>query len=165
MIKFEKVSFKQFNKSVRDIFGFAIPDDDVKEIYDNIKLPQRGTKGSAGYDFFAPVDISFFPNSYQVIPTGIRFVTDVDGIFLGLFPRSGLGFKYQSHLANVVGICDSDYQYSDNEGHIMIKMTGEKPFEVEAGKAFCQGIILPYFVIDGDNVNNVRNGGFGSTGV
>ena len=165
MIKFEKVSFKQFLKSVRDIFGFAISDEAVKEIYDNIKLPQRGTSGSAGYDIFAPIDISFFPNSYQVIPTGIRFVTDSDSIFLGLFPRSGLGFKYQSHLANSIAIIDSDYQYSDNEGHIMVKMTGEKPFEIEAGKAFCQGVILPYLTVDGDNVNNVRNGGFGSTGV
>ena len=165
MIKFEKVSFEQFSKSIIDIFGFIISDEFVKEIYDNIKLPQRGTNGSAGYDFFAPIDISFFPNSYQIIPTGIRFVTDSDNILLALFPRSGLGFKYQSRLANSTAIIDSDYQYSDNEGHIMIKMTGEKPFTVEAGKAFCQGIILPYFTVDDDNVNNVRNGGFGSTGV
>ena len=44
---------------------------------------------------------------------------------LKIYPRSGLGFKYRLQLNNTVGIIDSDYFYSDNEGHIFIKITND----------------------------------------
>lgn len=44
--KFEKVSFEQFEKDWLKNF----PDtNDVKAVYDSIKLPKRATTGSAGY--------------------------------------------------------------------------------------------------------------------
>ena len=53
--EFEKVSFEQFEKD----WLKAYPEtEDVKSIYDSIKLPVRATVCSAGYDFFAPADIS-----------------------------------------------------------------------------------------------------------
>ena len=85
-----------------------------------------------------------------------------------IFPRSGLGFKYRLQLDNTVGIIDSDYSLSDNEGHIHIRMTNnshEKTLELRAGSAFAQGVFLPYGLADGDSVSEVRNGGFGSTGI
>lgn len=164
-IKFEKVSFPIFLQSVRDCFGYGIPDKDVHIVYDAIKLPKRSTSGSAGYDFFSPFSLDFFPTSYQVIPTGIRFITTNPDVFLSIVPRSGLGFKYGSHLSNTIGVIDSDYSQSDNEGHIMVKLAGEKQFSIEEGKAFCQGIIIPYYTVDDDDTTATRNGGFGSTGV
>ncbi|MDL2287361.1 dUTP diphosphatase [Eubacteriales bacterium OttesenSCG-928-G02] len=137
-------------------------------IYDgaskNIKLPCRATSGSAGYDFFAPNDIFLNPGETITIPTGVRVFIE-EGYVLMLFPRSGLGFKYRLTLDNTVGIIDSDYFFSSNEGHIHIKMTnnGDKPLSVEAGNAFCQGVFLPYFITADDNATNIRNGGFGST--
>ena len=80
-------------------------------------------------------------------------------------PRSGLGFKYGMKLVNTVGIIDADYYQSDNEGHIMAKVSVSKSVQVDTGKGFMQGIILPYFVTDDDSEDAVRNGGFGSTGV
>ena len=47
------------------------------------------------------------------------------GWFLGIYPRSGQGFKYGIKLANTVGIIDSDYYHSDNEGHIFIKFVND----------------------------------------
>ena len=44
---------------------------------------------------------------------------------LKCYPRSGLGFKYRLQLNNTVGIIDSDYFYSDNEGHIFAKLTND----------------------------------------
>ena len=38
--------------------------------------------------------------------------------------RSGLGFKFRLQMNNTVGIIDSDYFYSDNEGHIFVKLKG-----------------------------------------
>ena len=60
--KFEKVSYAQFRKDWLDTFynvdktsiGIEEIENEIRSIYDNIKLPKRSTIGSAGYDFFAP---------------------------------------------------------------------------------------------------------------
>ena len=126
--KFEKVSFEQYLKDYTNTFNLdsrnAAVIVDVKEIYDKIKLPKRATTGSAGYDFFLPYEIELNPNMTAKIPTGIRCKIE-DGWVLKVYPRSGLGFKYRLQLNNTVGIIDSDYYYSDNEGHIFIKMTND----------------------------------------
>ena len=90
----------------------------IREIYDGIRLPKRATAGSAGYDFFAPAAFTLKAGEMTKILTGIRARID-DGWVLKLYPRSGLGFKYRLQLNNTVGIIDSDYFYSDNEGHIL----------------------------------------------
>ena len=82
--KFEKVSEAQFLKDFEDVCA--------KEVYDGIKMPKRATSGSAGYDFYAPFDISLKPGQTVKIPTGIRVKID-DGWVLKIYPRSGLGFK------------------------------------------------------------------------
>ena len=53
--KFEKVSPEQFKEGFRDCFGEKAAQR-ADEIYEQIKLPKRATKGSAGYDFFSPVN-------------------------------------------------------------------------------------------------------------
>ena len=161
--KFHKVSFEQFAE------GFADYSKDlevVRKIYDSIKLPKRATKGSAGYDFFAPVGIVLAPGETMKVPTGIRCEMDYDWV-LKLYPRSGLGFKYRLQLNNTVGIIDADYFYSDNEGHIFAKITNDsnegKTVEIPAGTGFIQGIFLEYGITVDDDATEIRNGGFGST--
>ncbi len=136
--------------------------------YEAIKLPMRATCGSAGYDFYAPFDFELKPCETVKIPTGIR-VAIPDGWVLLLFPRSSLGFGYRLQLDNTVGVIDSDYYYSDNEGHIFVKITndfkGEKTLKVKKGEAFCQGIFMPYGICEDDNANAIRNGGIGSTNI
>ncbi len=160
--QFQKVSFEQFSK---DWTG-TTDEKDIKAIYDAIKLPVRATKGSAGYDFFAPVDINLEPNQTVTIPTGIRVRID-EGWVLKCYPRSGLGFKFRLQLNNTVGIIDSDYYNSDNEGHIFAKITNctneNKTVSVEAGKGFMQGIFVEYGITVDDCSEAERNGGFGST--
>ena len=159
--KFEKVSFEQFQKDFINTVG-EFSESSIREIYDNIKLPQRATTGSAGYDFFIPLPIYIAENWYTVIPTGIRCKIE-DGWVLNIYPRSGLGFKNKLHLYNTVGIIDSDYYYSDNEGHIMIKIEVKHGMSLDEGKAFVQGVFTPYGVTVDDNTTETRNGGFGST--
>lgn len=156
--KFEKVSLAQFQS------GCARPDSG--EIYESIKLPRRATTGSAGYDFFAPFDIVLEAGQTAKIPTGIRARID-EGWLLSLYPRSGLGFKFRLQLDNTVGIIDSDYYNSDNEGHIFAKITNDsregKTVTIPAGTAFMQGIFTEYGITEDDDADGVRNGGFGST--
>lgn len=163
--KFMKVSFEQYKEAYIDTYGEAT-DEQIKEVYDSIKLPLRATSGSAGYDFFAPVDFTLEPGKTTKIPTGIRSQI-ADGWVLQIYPRSGLGFKFRLQLNNTVGIIDSDYFNSDNEGHIFIKITNDsnegKTVSVEAGKGFAQGIFMPFGITEDDDVDAVRNGGFGST--
>ena len=162
--KFEKVSYEEFEKGFVDCF----PKCEIAcaEVYQQLKLPKRATKGSAGYDFFAPVTFSLKPGETVKIPTGIRVWME-DNFVLKIYPRSGLGFKYRLQLNNTVGIIDSDYYYSDNEGHIFAKITNDsnegKEVTVEAGTGFMQGIFLEYGITVDDDVVDVRNGGFGST--
>lgn len=156
--KFEIVSKEQFLTSCEA--------ENCEEIYEGLKLPKRATTGSAGYDFFAPFDFTLCPNATIKIPTGIRVKID-DGWVLKLYPRSSLGFKYRLQLNNTVGIIDSDYYNSDNEGHIFIKITNctneNKTVEIKKGEAFAQGIFIEYGITVDDDVCDVRNGGFGST--
>ena len=158
--KFEKVSQKQFADGYENSFGAK------ENVYNELKLPKRATKGSAGYDFYSPLDFTLKSGESIKIPTGIRAKID-DGWVLKIYPRSGLGFKYRLQLNNTVGIIDSDYYYSDNEGHIFIKITNDskegKTVEIKKGEAFAQGIFLEYGITTDDNTEEIRNGGFGST--
>lgn len=155
---FYKVSEKQYIASCEK--------ENASEIYNNIKLPKRATTGSAGYDFFAPFDFTLAPGETIKIPTGIRVRID-EGWVLKLYPRSGLGFKFRLQMNNTVGIIDSDYFGSDNEGHIFTKITNDsneqKTLSVKAGEAFIQGVFVEYGITYDDEVCQVRNGGFGST--
>lgn len=170
--EFAKVSREQF---IGQTGSFTSDSACAGDAYDALKLPKRATSGSAGYDFYLPFDITLEPGQTVKVPTGIRARID-DGWVLMIFPRSGLGFKYRLQLDNTVGVIDSDYYNSDNEGHIMIKVTncsltgnaesdgGGKTISLEAGKAFAQGVFLPFGITCDDEADGVRNGGFGSTG-
>lgn len=138
----------------------------IAGIYESIRLPRRATAGSAGYDFFAPTDIVLAPGETIKIPTGIRAQMEQEWV-LKVYPRSGLGFKYRLQMNNTVGIIDSDYYYSDNEGHIFMKIMNDgregKTVEIKAGEGFAQGIFLEYGITVDDDASEKRNGGFGST--
>ncbi len=163
--KFEKVSLKQF---VSDWIS-TFPQQTIEQavlVYESIRLPQRATRGSAGYDFFAPIGFELPAGSGIKVPTGVRVHIE-EGWVLTLYPRSGLGFKYRFQLDNSVGVIDSDYVRSDNEGHIFLRMINDnregKGLRIPAGSAFAQGIFLPYGITVDDDANQTRNGGFGST--
>lgn len=162
--KFEKVSKNRFVEDWIDTFGGEVSEAEL--VYEKIKLPKRATKGSAGYDFFSTLDFVLKPMESIKIPTGIRVRMREDYVLL-CFPRSGLGFKYRLQLNNSVAIIDSDYYDSDNEGHIFIKITNDskegKVLSLKEGTGFAQGIFFPFGITEDDEVEEVRNGGFGST--
>lgn len=199
MIKFHKVSYEQFKNDFIDcldkyyyqiyhdisdrflvdkciipyvkLSNIADDNDKLLEIYNNIKLPKRATKGSAGYDFYSPIDLDIYSKVKLQIPTGIRVEMD-DDVVLSIYPRSGLGSKHRLQLNNTVGIIDSDYYHSDNEGHIMLSIykdseisNNDSPLVILQGSAIAQGVFTKYLVTEDDSTKLVRNGGFGSTGV
>ena len=163
--QFFKVSRNLFLQAVKEEFP-RYSDEEILDMYESLELPIRATKGSAGYDFHAPFAFSLSPGTTIKIPTGVRVKMNEDWV-LKLYPRSGLGFKYRLQMNNTVGIIDSDYYFSDNEGHIFIKMTNDsnegRTLEVAQGAGFAQGIFLEYGITEDDEADGVRDGGFGST--
>ena len=183
-IRFERVSEVEYTKALK-ANGYD-PEKCLK--IDEIPLPKRATKGSAGYDIVSPVEINlkldetYFPygedpcmmvscppKTFMIIPTGIRAFMP-DDVVLVEAPRSGLGFKYGISFLNTLGIIDSDYINADNEGHIMIAIrfeggtNKERVFNLSKGERICQGLFLPYYTTEDDDADGVRNGGLGSTG-
>ena len=162
--KFHKVSKERFTADWIDTF--AQSQEEAEKVYEAIRLPKRATAGSAGYDFFAPAEFTLKPGETVKIPTGIRVEMQPEWV-LKCYPRSGLGFKYRLQLNNTVGIIDSDYFYSDNEGHIFSKITNDsnenKTLTIPADTGFMQGIFVEYGITIDDDATEIRNGGFGST--
>ncbi|MBQ6830852.1 MAG: deoxyuridine 5'-triphosphate nucleotidohydrolase [Clostridia bacterium] len=152
--RFEYVSDQQFSQAFEGAAPSLPP------------LPRRATVGSAGYDFFTPIPLHLAPGETIKVPTGVRCRME-NGWVLQIYPRSGLGFSYRLQLNNTVGIIDSDYYDSDNEGHIFIKITNDsnegKVLDLPAGSAFAQGLFVPFGITEDDEVTAIRNGGLGST--
>lgn len=161
--RFYKIDRENYRKDNQEYLSYI---KDIDLAYDKLILPKRATKNSAGYDFFAPFDFTLKPGETIKIPTGIRCKMPGD-VFLMMLPRSGLGFKYRFQLDNTCGVIDSDYYYSDNQGHIFVKFTNDskegKVLSIKEGEAFCQGIFLKYLLTEDDECNVERNGGLGST--
>lgn len=148
MRDFEKISFKQFSKDVKD----------DKELYRNYKLPSRNSNKAAGYDFYLIEDIEMKPGDIVKISTGIKAHFEEDEVLM-IFVRSSTGFKYNIRLVNQVGIIDADYYNNrDNEGHIFIKLQneGDKTVSFKKGDHLAQGVFLKYLLTDSDDNNNVE---------
>ena len=125
---FRKVSIDQYIKDCTAIRP-GVSDLKFAEEYEAIKIPSRATSGSGGYDFYLPFDIDLIPGESIVIPTGICCEIE-EGYTLDIYPKSGLGFKKFTTLANTIGIIDADYYQSSNGGHILVKIIN-KGFNVE----------------------------------
>lgn len=156
MRKFEKISFEQFKKDIKDDL----------DLYSSYNIPVRGTKCAAGYDFESLFDFVLKTNEIIKIPTGIKSNMNEDEVLL-LIIRSSMGFKYNLRLVNQVGVIDKDYYNNiNNEGHIFIKLQneGENDFIVKKGDKICQGIFIKYLTVENEEeINNIRIGGIGST--
>lgn len=127
-------------------------------------LPTRGTKDSAGYDFYSPNEYLVKPNEIVKIWTDIKAYMQSDE-FLMLNVRSSMGGKFM--LANTIGIVDSDYYGNpDNDGNIgiFLKNISEQTQIIKKDDRIAQGIFLEYFIADNDHYNSeIRKGGHGST--
>ncbi len=136
---------------------------------ENINLPERKTKYSAGYDIEAAEDcvIPSFKKGMAptLVKTGLKAYMQDDEMLL-LYNRSSNPKKKGLILANSVGVIDKDYyENPDNDGHIMFAFYNikEEDTVIKKGEAIGQAIFQKYLVIDNDNAQGERTGGFGST--
>ena len=170
---FEKITREQWVKDMMDLYHFENPSkehlEEINKLYDNIQLPKRATKYSAGYDFYVSGDTPLPSGGSAVIPTGIRWVCDKEedkNKVLQIYPRSGIGFRTGVRLMNTVGIIDADYWEGNNEGHIMVKLHNPMNayMHIKDGEAIVQGVITEYHTCDDEEeIVEKRTGGMGST--
>ena len=148
MRDFEKISFEQFSKDVKN----------DKELYNNLKIPQRDSDSTAGYDICLLNDIELRPNEILKLPTGLKCFFEKDEVLL-LVVRSSMGFKYNIRLCNQVGVIDADYYNNkDNEGHIWIRIQneGDSTVNLNKGDAIVQGIFLKYLTTQSDSTLEIE---------
>ena len=144
---------------------FEIVSDSFRKNLDvEIKLPTRGSKNSAGYDFYSPVDTIIQPNEMVMIWTDVKASMYYDNALL-IIPRSSMG-KHPIMISNTVGLIDSDYYGNEStDGNIGFRLfnLGTTPYEIKAGDRIGQGVFIKYGTVKDDNTTTERKGGFGST--
>ena len=139
----------------------------VKDAPSDTVLPKRGSKFSAGYDFYAPKDIIdpakgmselVFMNVKAYMPSNE---------YLAVMIRSSLAVKYGLQVAQGIAVIDSDYVDNEsNDGNIGICFVNnsDSDYVIEKGERCCQGVFCQYAVTCNDVAAGERRGGYGSTG-
>ena len=165
-MRFEKVSFEAFRK---DGLKYGWTEEAIRVAYDNVKLPERKTKYSAGYDFFSPLKFTLNPGHQITIPTGIKVVfrpEEKKMWHLCLYIRSSVGITRQVVMSNQTGIIDPDFADNpDNEGDMLIalKNLGDHYRHFNVGDRVIQGVFKIHGITEDDNAEGERTGGVGST--
>lgn len=139
----------------------------IKKLTETAKIPTRGSEYAAGYDLYADIKepVTIAPHTVEKIPTGIA--TEIPhGYFGAVFPRSGLATRRKLNLVNNIPVIDADYR---GEWILPILNEGVESQTIEPGERIAQLIILPYQVLDFEEVDELSDtdrgtGGFGSTG-
>ena len=139
----------------------------VKKLNDFAKLPTRGSSDAAGFDLYAATNsiIDIAPHSTVKIDTGLSFELP-EGTFAGIFARSGIATKRGLRPANCIGIIDSDYR-----GPVIVALHNDTDEiqSIEPGERIAQMILLPYYLMNFNEVNELSDttrgeGGFGDSG-
>ena len=141
----------------------------VKRILEDIKLPERSTVNSAGYDFFAIEDVTLPAKQLTRVMTGVKCELMPDMVLI-LANRSSNPSKKGLMLANGIGVVDADYyNNSGNEGEIGLEFYNilDEDVIIKKGEKLGQGIITNFIKTENDYISNpnaTRVGGYGSTG-
>lgn len=169
-MRFEKVKYEAFEHDMMQYRPISFMGGEVEDAYNNIVMPVRKTKYSAGYDICTPIAITIPSGQRRVIPTGIKAVFNEDEMsswHLQMYVRSSVGIKDGIVLTNGTGVVDPDYAFSDNDGDMMLALlnTSDKIVKYNAGDRICQAIFAIHGLTSDDKASGDRTGGVGSTGV
>ena len=139
----------------------------VNKITEDIKLPERSTLNSAGYDFFAIKDVTLPAKKLTRVMTGVKCELMSNQVLI-LANRSSNPSKKGLILANGIGVVDADYYGNpDNDGEMGFEFYNilDEDVVIKKGEKLGQGIIMKFDKTEDDYVTNVRKSGWGSTGV
>lgn len=141
-----------------------------KEFYNDNRLPNYATAGSAAVDLVATNEYIIPSMQTKMVQTGLAIhigsgYTNVAGLIV---PRSGIGNKGLI-LSNTIGLIDEDYQ-----GELLVSVwnrnTEVEHLTIHKGQRFAQLLFVPivrpeFKVVDEFSESTDRGiGGFGSSG-
>ena len=141
-----------------------------KKLSVNAKLPEYGSKFSAGMDLYSNNDelIYIEPGERKLIPTGLSMSWSDKNYYMRIAPRSGLSVKNNIDVG--AGVIDFDYR---GEIKVVLINNGNQNFIVEKDMKIAQ--MIPTLSIyqghikisEVDELNDTDRGlgGFGSTGI
>ena len=154
-------------EEVRKIRGFEVVSDEFRKHPNvEIQLPTRGSKISAGYDFYLPCDLILQPGEKTCVWSDVKAYMQ-EGEVLMLHVRSSIGIKKGLMLSNITGVIDADfYNNPNNDGNIGIALYNysNETVELKRGERICQVVFIPFLGADNGNTYKERTGGIGSTG-
>lgn len=134
----------------------------IRPLTDTAHVPQKGTKGSAGYDLYADEDAEITPWSRQLVSTGISSAIP-EGHYGRILSRSSLALKHSIDIG--AGVIDSDYR---GEIKVLLINSSNEPYRVSQGDRIAQMVIQkvesPHIITVDVLDETERKGGFGSTG-
>jgi dUTP pyrophosphatase len=151
----------------------------IKRLHPAAIMPCYQTNGAACFDLHAILPthleaLNVLPGEPVTFRTGLAFEIP-EGFCLLVFSRSGHGFKYDTRLANAVGVIDADYR-----GEVLVRLTSDglawrvereedEHLLVRQGDRIAQAMLVPLCklpLIEVDDLTDTARGqgGFGSTG-
>jgi len=137
----------------------------IKKLVSEAIIPQYSKPGDAGLDLVATYIKIEDHQNYGYYEYGTGLALEIPEGYAGLiFPRSSIS-NTGMILTNSVGVIDSGYR---GEVRVRFKyVKGTKSYEV--GDKIAQLIIIPYPIVEFEEVEELSNtdrgdGGFGSTG-
>lgn len=155
------------NEHIKNVEVFT--DEKGKKIefkMEDVQLPTRNDKGSAGYDFYVRKEVTILPMQKTIIHTDVKAYMPEDEVLL-LFARSSVAHVKGLLLSTGVSVIDSSYYGNeDNDGNILLAVVNStgKAITLKAGDRICQGVFVKYGVVDNDEPRTAeRAGGMGSS--
>jgi dUTP pyrophosphatase len=146
--------------------GFEIVDHKHKKHKSETIIPTKGSRYSAGYDFYSNEFVNILPGKIHIFWTDVKAYIMNDEV-LQMYVRSSLGIKKGLVLANGTGIIDADYfNNPKNDGNIGVCLRNESDEiqNIKKGEKIAQGIFIKFLLADNIIAENDRLGGIGSTG-
>jgi dUTP pyrophosphatase len=139
---------------------------EVVSTYNNVVLPKRATRHSAGYDLHAVKETRIEPKQMGLVATGVKAYFGENETLL-IYARSSLPVKYGLMLPNGVGVIDSDYVDNEsNEGELFVLLYNftDYPVVIPKNERIAQAVFTAFLTVDDEpSPSSSRTGGFGST--
>jgi dUTP pyrophosphatase len=136
----------------------------IKKEAADARIPTLGSEGAGAFDCYAHQGVTLYPGEQAKVPLGFRMEVPANHVAL-LLPRSSTGSRGM-HLANVCGVCDSDFR---GQFIAFIRNNSDELMMIDRGERICQMLIVPVWTPTLQVVEELSDtirgeGSFGSTG-
>ena len=168
---FNPTSFNpSFNPSLFESNGLNFSTELIKQqvklLSANAIVPTKGSKYSACWDLYSPIDCIIPHGENKLIKTDVAIAWNFKDYYMQLLSRSGLAYK--NNVVVQAGVID--YDYRQNIG-VLLQNNSSTDFSVKKGDRIAQYTFVKIKVNDDITIveefsplDSDRIGGFGSTG-